>query len=68
MTYDGPGGGASGQVEPLIMPLINFLSTPNGLIFTRNGSFTSNLANFSNPAGTFTNSDSGIRVYGLFFG
>ena len=68
LTYDGPGRGASGQVEPLIMPLINFLSTPNGLIFTRNGSFTSNLANFSNPAGTFTNSDSGIRVYGLFFG
>ncbi len=68
LTYNGPGGGASGQVESIMMPLIDFLSTPSGLIFTRNGSFTSNLFNFSNPAGTFTNSDSGIRVYGLFFG
>ncbi|MFS4483891.1 DUF4302 domain-containing protein [Hyunsoonleella sp. 2307UL5-6] len=68
LTYDGPGGGASGQVEPLILPLIEFFATPNGLTFARHGAFSSDTFNFSNPSGSFTNSDSGIRVYGLFFG
>ncbi len=68
LTYDGSVGGASAQIEPLIMPLINFLSTPNGLIFERKGTFESNTNSFPNVSGTFTNSDSGIRVYGLFFG
>lgn len=68
LTYDGSVPGASAAAEPVIMPLIDFFSTPNGLIFIRQGSFTSNIFNFSNPAGTFTNSDTGTRVYGLFFG
>lgn len=68
LTYDEAIAGASSQVEPLIMPLINFFSSPSGLAFARHGAFTSNLFSFSNPSGTFTNTESGIRVYGLFFG
>tara|TARA_R110000868_G_scaffold218974_3_gene469782 strand:+ start:67 stop:1470 length:1404 start_codon:yes stop_codon:yes gene_type:complete len=68
LTYDGSVGGVSGQVESLMMPLIDFLTAPNGLIFERKGTFESDTNSFPNNAGTFTNSDTGIRVYGLFFG
>ncbi len=67
LNYQGPDGFEF--LEPAVLPLINFLADPNGLEFTRQGSFTSDTRNFSNLSGTFRNlSEPSIRVYGLFFG
>ena len=56
-------------LEPAVLPLINFLANDSGLEFTRQGSFSTNSASFSNLAGTFRSlNEPSIRVYGLFFG
>lgn len=67
LNYQGPNGFEF--LEPAVLPLINFLSNPNGLEFTRQGSFSSDTRNFSNAAATFRSlNEPSIRVYGLFFG
>lgn len=66
--YTGPDGGNGAFFESSIMPLINFFNSPQGMVFTREGSFSSSLFNFSNRAATFTSvEDPSIRVYGLYF-
>ncbi|WP_303319088.1 DUF4302 domain-containing protein [Flavivirga abyssicola] len=70
----GPGvgtilAGNTAFFEPLVMPLIDFFNSSEGLIYTNEGGFSSTLFNFSNSAGTFTSIENpAIRVYGLWFG
>lgn len=67
LNYLGPNTPNSGILENAFLPLINFYNSEKGMIYTNEGSFSSNLANYSNSAGTFTSIDSpSIRVYGLF--
>lgn len=69
LNYTGPAGGNSPFFEPLVMPLINFFNSSDGLIYTSEGGFSSTLFNFSNSAGTFTSVENpSLRVYGLWFG
>ncbi|AUP78615.1 DUF4302 domain-containing protein [Flavivirga eckloniae] len=68
LTYTGPTPGNSEFFEPLVMPLIDFFNSSEGLIYTDEGAFTSNLSSFSNKAGTFTSAENpALRVYGLWF-
>lgn len=49
-------------------PIVSFFNSSEGLIFTTEGNFTSNIAAYGNTAGTFTSlEDASLRVYGLFF-
>lgn len=54
--------------ESIFAPIVNFFNSSEGMVFTTEGSFSSNIAAYSNRAGTFTSIDNpSIRVYGLFF-
>lgn len=69
LTYSGPSGGNAPFFEPLVMPLIDFFSSSEGLIYSAEGGFSSTLFSFSNTAGTFTSVENpSLRVYGLWFG
>ncbi|MBP0903252.1 DUF4302 domain-containing protein [Mariniflexile gromovii] len=49
-------------------PLLNFFLSTKGLVYTDEGSFSSNLFSYSNEAGTFTSVDNpSLRTYGLFY-
>lgn len=66
--YTGPDGGNGAFFESSIQPLIDFFNSSQGMVFTREGSFSSSLSSFSNRAATFTSvDDPSIRVYGLYF-
>ncbi len=69
LNYTGPTPGNSTFFEPLVMPLLDFFNSSQGLIYTSEGGFSSTLFNFTNSAGTFTSVENpAIRVYGLWFG
>lgn len=71
LTYTGIDNPGLAFTVPWVQPLLDFIGDPDGLVFSREGSFSTDRANFSNAAGTFTSVDSEgngeIRVYGLFF-
>lgn len=71
LTYTGISNPGLAFTVPWVQPLLDFVGDPDGLIFSREGSFSTNTASFGNTAGTFTSVDSEgngeIRVYGLFF-
>jgi len=72
--YDEPYGTANAIVlEASFMPLIEFYNNPEatsqGMLYTGEGSFSSDTNSYINPAGTCTKmDDQALRVYGLFFG
>jgi len=56
-----------------MMPLIEFFNNPEatsqGMLYTNEGSFSSDKNSYPYSAGTFTKMyDQALRVYGLFFG
>lgn len=66
--YTGAADGNGAYFESSMLPLLNFFNSSQGMVFTREGGFSSSLYNFSNRAATFTSiDDPSIRVYGLFF-
>jgi len=51
-----------------LTPLLQFFNSSEGLYFTDEGSFTSSLFSYSNPASTFTSADQpNLRLYGLWY-
>lgn len=66
--YTGPDGGNGAYFESSMQPLLDFFNSSEGMVFTREGSFSSSLYSYINRAATFTSvEDPSIRVYGLFF-
>lgn len=67
LNYLSPLTPNSDYFENDLAPLIEFFNSSKGMIYTNEGSFSSNAASYSNSAGTFTSIDNpSIRVYGLF--
>lgn len=69
LRYLGPSGGNAGLFENELLPIIGFFNSSQGMIYTKEGGFKSNIANYSNSSSTFTSGDEpSLRVYGLWFG
>ena len=68
LEYTGPNGGNGEFFEDSAKPLIDFFNSSKGMIYTKEGSFSSSVASYTNRASTFTSIENpSIRVYGLLF-
>lgn len=67
--YLGPFSGPNDAfLEAELMPMIDFFSGPQGLLYTNEGTFDGSINSYTNSAGAFTNLDNkSLRAYGLFF-
>ncbi|WP_103070461.1 DUF4302 domain-containing protein [Aquimarina sediminis] len=73
LSYQGPNPtegnpGNSGFFESRVIGLLSFFGNPDGLIYTDRGSFQSDIASFSNLAGTLLSvQDPSLSVYAVWF-
>lgn len=67
--YLGPFSGPNDAfLQAVLAPMIDFLSGPQGLLYTNEGTFNGSINSYSNAAGAFTSLDNkSLRTYGLFF-
>ena len=66
--YLSPKDGFSGRNIQIVRPLIDFISSSKGLIYTNHGTFVSDTNTYTDSAGSFISAEnSTLRVYGLWF-
>jgi len=67
LEYTGPADNNSVFFESSMMPIIEFFSSAQGMVYVEEGSFNSSTSSFTNSASTFTSLDSPEkRVYGVW--
>lgn len=68
LSFNGTANGNGDFFFNALIPLLQFFNSAEGLYFTDEGSFSSDLYSYSNLASTFTSADQpNLRVYGLWF-
>ncbi|XCF07056.1 DUF4302 domain-containing protein [Tamlana crocina] len=68
LSFTGFTNGTGNSVFNSMLPILIFFNSQEGLYFTDEGSFSSDLFSYSNLSSTFTSADQpNLRVYGLWY-